>query len=209
MTKAMNKGLLIVVSGPSGVGKGTICKELLKTQDIFFSVSATTRKAREGEIDGINYFFKTEDDFKKMIENKELLEWAPFCESFYGTPKAAVLEKLENGTDVLLEIDVQGALQVRKHYPEGVYIFVLPPNMQELERRIRGRATETEEVIKLRLSKASNEIDTVNKYNYIVINDDVEAAVFAIKSIITAEKHRIERNQKFINEVILNAIPTN
>lgn len=196
-----SKGILLVVSGPSGVGKGTICKEFLKKSDIFYSVSATTRTARAGEVDGVNYFFKTEDEFSEMIDKKEFLEWATFCGNYYGTPKHVVEEKLQMGIDVILEIDVQGAMQVRSNYPEGVFVFILPPSMEELENRIRGRKTESEEVINTRLQKAQKEIKTANKYNYLVLNDNLDEAVNSLNIILSAEKLRTERSKNLMEKV--------
>lgn len=197
----MNKGLLIVVSGPSGAGKGTICTEFMKSHtDCALSVSATTRAPREGEVDGVNYFFLTHDEFRKRIDADGFLEHAVFCENYYGTPKAEVMQMLESGKNVILEIEVQGALQVRSHYPEAVFVFVLPPSIEELEARLRGRGTETDEVIAKRLERAKAEFQYIPKYNYILINDTVENAVNRLESIITAEKCVMSRNYKNIEE---------
>lgn len=200
----MDKGLLIVVSGPSGAGKGTICTEFMKSHpDCALSVSATTRAPREGEIDGVNYFFLTHDEFKKRIDADGFLEHAVFCENYYGTPKAEVMQMLESGKNVILEIEVQGALQVRSHYPEAVFVFVLPPSLEELENRLRGRGTETDEVIAKRLERAKAEFKYIPKYNYILINDTVESAVNRLESIITAEKCVMSRNYKNIEEIFI------
>lgn len=187
-------GLLIVISGPSGVGKGTVCNKLAQDNaDIFISVSATTRAPRGGEEDGINYFFYTEDKFKEMIKNDELMEWAVFCDNYYGTPKKAVFDKLKDGKNVILEIDVQGALKVKSKYPEGVYIFILPPSKDVLKERLSGRGTESDEVIEKRLAASVGELEQCKKYNYVVVNDTVDNAAAGIKAIISAEKARIER----------------
>ncbi|MGE4283330.1 MAG: guanylate kinase [Clostridia bacterium] len=197
-----NRGLLIIVSGPSGAGKGTICKTLVeRNANVFLSVSATTRAPRAGEAEGVSYFFKTEEQFKEMIAKDEILEWAAFCNNYYGTPKQSVDQMLEAGKDVILEIEVQGALKVRSKYPEGVYIFVLPPSMEELKKRITNRATEKQEIINERLNTARLEFTHINKYNYIIVNDTVDDAVRKLESIITAEKCRIERNTEIIKEV--------
>ncbi|MCG4585895.1 guanylate kinase, partial [Anaerosalibacter bizertensis] len=170
----MAEGLLVVVSGPSGCGKGTICKELLKrNKDMSISISATTRKPRKGEVDGENYFFLTEEIFKSMINKNEFLEYAHVHGNFYGTPKKFVLEKIENGENVFLEIDVQGALQIKEIYPDGVFIFILPPSMEELKNRIIKRGTESEDDIKRRYKNAFEEVKYIKKYDYLVINDKV------------------------------------
>lgn len=195
------KGLLLVVSGPSGVGKGTICKEYLKTHDdCALSVSATTRAPREGEVDGVNYFFLSQEEFRKRIDNHGFLEHAVFCENYYGTPRDAVMEMIESGKNVILEIEVQGALQVRAHYPEAVFIFVLPPAIEDLEERLRGRGTETQEVISKRLERAKAEFKYIEKYNYVLINDTVENAIERLEAIIQAENCLISRNFKSIEE---------
>ena len=195
------KGLLLVVSGPSGVGKGTICKEYLKTyDDCTLSVSATTRAPREGEKDGESYFFLTHEQFRKKIDEGGFLEHAVFCENYYGTPKDAVINMLESGKNVILEIEVQGALQVRSHYPEAVFVFVIPPSTDELEKRLRGRGTESDEVILQRLERARAEFKFVEKYNYVLENDTVENAVERLHSIITAEKCMMTRNYNYLKE---------
>lgn len=195
-----DKGLLLVISGPSGTGKGTLCKRLLeKNKDIFLSVSATTRKPREGEIDGVSYHFLSEDKFRQLIADNQLIEWAAFCDNYYGTPKAPVDENINNGKDVLLEIEIEGAMKVRAKHPEGVYIFLFPPSIQVLEERLKGRGTETDDVIARRLARAKQELEMCTKYNYYVVNDDLEKAVEEIEAIIIAEKARKERNQVNFN----------
>lgn len=188
------KGLLLVVSGPSGAGKGTICKALLNKNDqIKLSVSATTRKPRNGEVHGVNYFFIEKEEFAKMIENGEFLEYAQIYDNFYGTPKAAIIECLEKGQDVILEIEMQGARQIKEVYPEGVFIFVLPPSLEELKSRIVGRGTETQEEIEKRFSCAFEEINQIVNYDYLIVNEDIEKSVSDVEAIICAEKNKVTR----------------
>jgi guanylate kinase len=188
------KGLLIVLSGPSGVGKGTVCGALRQHDtDIKYSVSATTRSPREGEQDGINYFFKSKEEFEKMIEEGDMLEYARYVDNYYGTPRAYVTEMIEKGYDVILEIEVQGALQVKESFPEGVFIFLMPPSLNELRSRIEGRGTETGDLIESRMTVARDEIELMDKYDYVVENDEVELAVERIKSIVTAENCKKDR----------------
>lgn len=199
----MSKGFLLVISGPSGVGKGTVCDELLKeVNDVVMSVSATTREMRPGEVDGESYFFVDDKKFEEMVKNEEFLEHANVHAHKYGTPKKFVFDKIKDGEVVILEIDVQGALQVKKVYDEAVFIMLLPPSMVELKNRIVGRNTETEEAINLRMSNALKELDFVTDYDYFVVNDTVHEAVQNIKAIIDAEKHRVKRF-KYIKEKVL------
>ena len=188
------KGLLLVVSGPSGAGKGTICKALLNKNDkIKLSVSATTRKPRNGEVHGVNYFFLEKEEFTTMIENGEFLEYAQIYDNFYGTPKSAIIECLENGQDVILEIEMQGAKQIKEVYPEGVFIFVLPPSLEELKSRIVGRGTETQEEIEKRFSCAFEEINQIVNYDYFIVNEDIEKSVNDVEAIIASEKNKVIR----------------
>ncbi|WP_026674337.1 guanylate kinase [Alkalihalobacterium bogoriense] len=188
------KGLLIVLSGPAGVGKGTVCAALRKENtDIQYSVSATTRSPRAGEEDGVNYFFKSREQFETMIEKNQLLEWAEYVGNYYGTPIDYVRQTLEAGTDIILEIEVQGALKVRERFPEGVFIFLMPPSLAELRKRIQGRGTETAEIIDKRMTVAKEEIEMMKKYDYVVENDEVELAVERIKAIVVAEHCKRER----------------
>ena len=180
----MSKGKLIVISGPAGTGKGTVINGLMERKRYALSVSATTRAPRGFEQDGINYFFKTVDEFEEMIKNGEFLEYAKFVGNYYGTPKKYVLQKLEEGKNVLLEIEVQGALQVKENYPEATLIFLLPPSMDELESRLRGRDTDSEETIVKRLARAKEEMEYKDKYDYQVVNLEVEQAVEEIEKII-------------------------
>ena len=188
------KGLLLVVSGPSGAGKGTICKALLNKNDkIKLSVSATTRKPRNGEVHGVNYFFLEKEEFTTMIENGEFLEYAQIYDNFYGTPKSAIIECLEKGQDVILEIEMQGAKQIKEVYPEGVFIFVLPPSLEELKSRIVGRGTETQEEIEKRFSCAFEEINQIVNYDYFIVNEDIEKSVNDVEAIIASEKNKVIR----------------
>ena len=195
------KGLLLVVSGPSGAGKGTICKALLeKNNEIKLSVSATTRKPRTGEVHGVNYFFIEKEEFTTMIENGEFLEYAKIYDNFYGTPKASVIECLEKGQDVILEIEMQGAKQIKEVYPEGVFIFVLPPSLEELKSRIVGRGTETQEEIEKRFSCAFEEINQIENYDYFIVNEDVDKSVNDVEAIICSEKNKVTRYKNNIIE---------
>lgn len=188
-------GLILVISGPSGTGKGTLYKLLEgKCPNVRFSVSATTRKAREGEVEGKSYFFKSTEDFKNMIDNNELIEWDYYCENYYGTPVKPVEDAVKAGFDIVLDITVEGAVNIKKRYPESVLIFILPPSFEELEKRIRGRGTESDEAIRKRMETAKREIEYVDKYDYVVINDDASVAADEIIQIINAEKHRYTRN---------------
>lgn len=197
----MKKGLLVVVSGPSGAGKGTICQALLERTALAYSVSATTRKPRAGEVEGESYYFLSVEAFEEMIEKDELLEWAKVYDNYYGTPLKKVEEKLAAGEDILLEIDTQGAMKVREKFPEGVYIFILPPSLAELERRIRGRDTETEDVLQKRLAAAIDEIEAGKCYKYVVTNDEVDGAVDSVCAILAAERRLVSRNGELFDEI--------
>lgn len=198
------KGLLLVISGPSGVGKGTVTRILFERhQNLQASVSATTRGMRAGEIEGVHYYFKTVEEFEKMIKEGTFLEYMQvFGMNYYGTPAGPVEEKRNEGIDVVLEIDVQGAMNVKKSCPDAVLIFIAPPEMEELKRRLKGRDTETEEVIQKRYNVAFEEMKLMPQYDYVVVNDEVEEAVASIESIIRAEKCRTARNTKLMDQLL-------
>jgi guanylate kinase len=206
--KMHKKGLLIVISGPSGAGKGTICKAFLqKNKDVILSISCTTRQPRAGEIDGVSYFFIDKEKFMEMIQKDEFLEYAEVYGNYYGTPRSFVEKKLEEGYDVILEIDIQGSLKVKENYPDGVFIFVMPPSMEELKNRIKKRGSETEESLIRRFTAAFSEINYVSRYNYVIVNDVVDDAVKKLESILIAEKCRVDRMSKsdlYIQEGISN-----
>lgn len=201
MIKTKKKGLLIVISGPSGSGKGTIIKELLKkNQNLWLSISCTSREARINEQDKIDYYFINKENFEKKIANNEMLEYAKYGDNYYGTPKEHIKKHLDNGEDVILEIEIQGALKVKDILPETLFIFILPPSMTELRKRLENRKTETKEKIEKRFTTAYKEINELSKYNYVVVNDTIEEASNKINSIIIAERCRVDR----IEEVYLN-----
>ena len=196
------KGILMVISGFSGAGKGTLVKKLLQNYDNYaLSVSMTTRKPREGERDGVEYFFVDRGKFEETIANNGLIEYATYCDNYYGTPKAYVEEQLAAGKDVILEIEIQGALQIKKLFPESLLLFVTPPTAAELERRLKNRGTETEEVIAKRLSRASEESEGMDAYDYIVINDDLQACVKELHGIVQAARREPVRTKAFIEEI--------
>ena len=192
----------MVVSGPSGTGKGTVCSELLaQAEDLAYSISATTRQPRAGEVDGKNYYFMDKADFEKKIAEGGFLEYANVYGNYYGTPLGKIEERLTKGEDILLEIDTQGALNVMKKCPDGLFIFLVPPSLAELERRIRGRGSETEESLQKRMGSACKEIEDGRKYSYVVVNDTVKHAVQRIMAIRAAEHCRVDRNQEIFEEL--------
>lgn len=193
------RGLLLVVSGPSGTGKGTICKKMVEMNDaIKLSVSATTRQPRLGEKEGISYYFKTREEFEKMVENGEFLEYAMIYDNYYGTPKQAIVDQLDAGVDVILEIEMQGARQIREVCPDAVFVFILPPSLDELKHRIVGRGTETKEQIEKRFNSAYNEIKLLGDYDYFIFNNIVDKSAEEIFEIIKSEKSRVARYKKDI-----------
>ena len=201
----MNKGRLIVFSAPSGCGKGTMLAEILKDNSFRCSVSTTTRQPREGEIDGVNYFFISKEEFEQKISNDEFLEHAEYCENFYGTLKTEVDSYLEKGVNVILEIEVQGAMKVRELRPDALFVFIAPPSVNELRRRLNKRGTETQEVIEKRVAAAVTELSYMDKYDYIIVNDALEDAVSDFFAVIRSEKLKTSAQAEFIEEVIKNA----
>ena len=203
MSIQTRSGLLLVVSGPAGVGKGTIDTALIERHDdIRMSVSATTRAPRPGEIEGVHYFFKSEEEFENMIECGDFLEYMRvFNMNYYGTPKSFVFDELNSGRSVILEIDVQGGMKIKQAFPDAVLIFIAPPSMNELRERLIGRKTETPEQIERRFSTAFTEIERAYAYDYVVVNDVVDAAVSRMEQIIQAERCRCTRNMKFLNSL--------
>lgn len=197
------KGILIVVSGFSGAGKGTLMKALLEKypEDYALSISATTRNPREGEVNGREYFFLTKEDFEKKIANGELIEYAKYVENYYGTPRDYVEEKLNEGKDVILEIEIQGALKVKEAFPDTLLLFVTPPTAAELKDRLVGRGTETMDVIESRMSRACEEAEGMDQYDYLIVNDDLNRCVEEMHRIIRGEHHRSSRNAEFMKNI--------
>ncbi|WP_298530048.1 guanylate kinase [uncultured Ruminococcus sp.] len=201
----MNKGRLIVFSAPSGCGKGTMLAEILKDKNYCVSVSATTREPREGEVDGVNYHFISKGDFLQKVADSEFLEHAEYCDNYYGTLISEVDGRLNDGLNVILEIEVQGAMKIREKRPDALFIFIAPPSVNELRRRLKKRGTETDEVIEKRVSQAAGEIALAPKYDYIIVNDALEDAVSDFFAVMRAEKLKAEFSENTINEVLKNA----
>lgn len=196
------KGLLVVLSAPSGTGKSTVAKLLVeRNKRLRLSVSATTRSPRRGEVEGRDYFYKTTDEFKSMIENDEFVEWVEYCGNYYGTPRKYIEDSISEGYDVLLEIEVEGAARIKEKYPDSVLIFMLPPSFDELKRRIEGRGTEKPEVIQNRLNQAEREIRCIDMYDYVVINDSIDNAINSINIILEAEKAKVKRNKDLLKQI--------
>ena len=200
--KTMPKGILTVLSGFSGAGKGTAMKRLMeKYDDYALSISATTRNPREGEVDGREYFFKATEEFEKMIAQDELIEYARYVNHYYGTPRSYVEEQLENGKDVILEIEIQGALKVKEKFPDTLLVFITPPSAKELRRRLIGRGTESMEGIEQRLARAKEEAEGIDDYDCLIVNDDLESCVDELHSVIQNEKKKVARNGEFISKI--------
>ncbi len=196
------KGILIVLSGFSGAGKGTVVKNLMRKYDEYvLSISMTTREPREGEQDGVEYFFRTREEFEKTIAQNGLIEYAEYCGNYYGSPRAYVEENLEAGRNVILEIEIQGALKIREQYPESLLLFITPPNADELKRRLVGRGTETMEVIEERLSRAVEESEGIEAYDYIVVNDQLDECVEEVHRLVNDARRAPVRSQKFISKI--------
>ena len=213
MIKTNNKGLLIVVSGPSGAGKDTICHKLIKeNSNIWMSVSMTTRKPRPLEKEGVDYFFVSSEEFENKINDNTFLEYASYNDNYYGTPKDKVEEKLNEGKDVILVIDINGAINIKKIIPSALFIFIMPPDMETLKNRLIGRKTESKDKVVQRFITAYNEVNNYKKYNYVVVNDKVEDAVNKVKSIIQSEKCRVDRiediylgnKEELIHEILID-----
>lgn len=196
----MKKGMLIVLSGPSGSGKGTVLGEFMKSEDFSLSISATSRKPRQGDEEGVTYFFKTKEEFEKMIDNGEFFEYAQFNGNYYGTPKKYVLDQINNGKNIILEIEVQGAMQVKAAVPDAVLIFMTTPNIKVLRERLEGRGTETQEVIEQRLKTALEEVEYTDCYDYLVINDELEQTVSDLKTVVDTAKNKTRNNLEFIKK---------
>lgn len=198
----MNKGILVVVSGFSGAGKGTVMKELLRRYDNYaLSVSVTTREPRPGEEDGREYFFRTKEEFEELIRRDALIEYAGYVENYYGTPRSYVEEKLAEGRDVILEIEIQGAMKIKEKIPEALLVFVTPPSVEELKNRLEGRGTEPADVIASRLKRAGEEAEGMDAYDYILVNDKLEECVERMHEIIQSEHFRMSRNQEFVKKI--------
>lgn len=200
-----SKGRMIVVSAPSGCGKGTILAEILKSDKYYYSVSATTRAPREGEQDGVNYHFISKEKFEQLINENGMLEYAEYCGNYYGTPKKILEDKMAEGINVILEIEVQGAMKVKKLCPDALFIFIVPPTISELERRLKKRDTESDEVIQKRVAEAAGEIRQAVNYDYVLVNAALEDAVEDFKTIIRAEQMKTAFSKSIINEVLENA----
>jgi len=197
----MTPGLLVVVSGPAGVGKGTVVRKMMEYDNsVVLSVSATSRPPRANETEGVSYFFRTREQFEEMIRNNELLEWVEYCGNYYGTPRKWVCSQVEKGKVVILEIEVDGACNVKRLFPDCILCFILPPDFEELENRLRGRGTESDESVMARLARAREELKLIDRYDYLIVNDDADKAADAFFSIIKSERMRASRNKALIDK---------
>ncbi|MBO4864547.1 MAG: guanylate kinase [Eubacterium sp.] len=197
----MGKGRLIVISGFSGAGKGTVVKKLIEKYDYSLSISATTRAPREGEVDGREYYFKTVEEFKSLIDYNGLIEWAQYVENYYGTPRKFVEQEIAEGRNVILEIEVQGAMNIKAQYPDAILIFIATKDIETLEARLKARGTESDEVIRKRITRAAEEADSMDSYEYIVINDVLEECVDAVHSIVVSEECKKENKTRFLIDI--------
>jgi guanylate kinase len=197
------RGIVLVISGPSGSGKGSILSKI-KEEDkkIVYSVSATTRLPRENEIDGLHYHFKTIEQFEKLIKNGEFIEWVSFCGNYYGTPLRQIKDSIDEGKDILLELEVEGAKKIKENIPESVLVFVMPPSYDELKSRISNRGTESKDSLKMRMESALNEIRVAKDYDYVIINDEIEEATKSLNALLLAEKLKVKRNVIFMNSIL-------
>lgn len=199
----VHKGVVLVVSGPSGTGKGTILEAFKKKhQDIVFSISATTRQPRFSEKEGVNYFFKSKEEFLEMIEKKQLLEWVLYCDNYYGTPESFIMEKINEGKDILVEVEVEGALKLKENFPESVLVFMMPPSFEDLHWRITKRGSETELSKSKRLDKSLHEVELAKKYDYLIVNKDVKLAAEELHCILASQKHRMWRNEEVVLKIL-------
>ncbi len=202
----VEKGLLIVLSGPSGAGKGTICGVLREQMpNLVYSVSMTTREPRKGEVEGVNYFFRSVEEFEALLKEDAFLEYAKVYDNYYGTPKKHVLDLINEGKNIILEIDIQGAMKVKENFSNGVFIYIVPPSLDLLSKRLRNRGTDTREVIDRRLSLASSELALAHRYDYIVVNDELDDAVDRVRSILLAESCKLSRNKEKIEYIYKNS----
>jgi guanylate kinase len=202
-----NQGIVLVVSGPSGTGKGTILSKFREeNKDVMFSISATTREPRASELDGVHYFFKTKDQFEHMIGNGQLLEWVNYCGNYYGTPCDYVNDNISKGKDIILELEVDGAMSIKKNLPESVLVFVMPPSYDELKMRISNRGSETRESIDKRMHSALNEISRAKYYDYVIVNDQLNQAIENLNAVLIAEKIRVKRKKSLLDSILMEGL---
>jgi guanylate kinase len=199
----VHKGVVLVVSGPSGTGKGTILAGFKKEhKDVVFSVSVTTRQPRHSEVESVNYFFKTKEQFHQMIQEGQLLEWVNYCDNYYGTPKAFIMDNIKKGYDIVVEVEVEGALKIKENYPESVLVFIMPPTFEDLYHRINKRGSETEITRSKRLQTALYEVELSKRYDYMIVNKNVQLAVDQLHCILMTQKHKTIRYEEFIEKIL-------